>query len=120
MKTHSAKAKGRRLQNEVRDILLREWSSVLHPDDVRVAIMGESGTDIKLSPAARRYIPYAIECKNQEHLNIWDALQQAAENAADGATPALIFRRNRSNTYVALPLDAFLALFPKPPSTNPS
>jgi len=119
MRTSSAKAKGRRLQNEIRDILLGAFPSVLQPDDVRVAVMGESGTDIKLSPAARKYIPYAIECKNQEHVNIWAALAQAEENMTEGTTPVLAFRRNRSKTYVALPLDAFLALLPKPPTDLP-
>ena len=45
--------------------------------------MGESGEDIKLSPAARKLIPYSFECKNQEKLNIWEALSQAEENAGD-------------------------------------
>ena len=56
MKTRSAKAKGRRLQNKIRDLLLEEFKE-LEPDDIRTAIMGETGEDIKLSPAARRKIP---------------------------------------------------------------
>ena len=43
--TSSRKAKGRRLQNKVRDLILEKFD--LHPDDVRGAIMGESGEDIK-------------------------------------------------------------------------
>ena len=80
MKSRSAKNKGKRLQNNVRDLLLESFTE-LEPDDVRSAIMGESGEDIKLSPAARKQIPFSFECKNQEKLNIWDSLQQAEENS---------------------------------------
>ena len=70
--------------------------------------MGECGEDIKLSPAARAVFPYSVECKNTEKLNVWSALAQCEANAKDGATPLLIFSRNRSKTYVAIELDAFL------------
>ena len=69
MKTSSKKGKGRRLQNYVRNTLLEAFKS-LEEDDVKAAIMGESGEDIKLSPAAKRKIRYSFECKNVERLNI--------------------------------------------------
>ena len=109
MKTSSGKAKGRRLQNKIRDLLLEHFSDKLEPDDVKVAIMGESGEDIKLSPAARKLIPYSFECKNQEKLNIWSSLEQAEENSGD-YPPILIFKRNRSKTYVVIEIDEFLKL----------
>ena len=109
MKTSSGKAKGRRLQNKIRDLLLEHFSDKLEPDDVRVAIMGETGEDIKLSPAARKLIPYSFECKNQENLNIWSSLEQAEENSGD-YPPVLIFKRNRSKTYVTIELEEFMKL----------
>ena len=109
MNTRSGKAKGRRLQNKVRDVLLEHFSEELEPDDIRTAIMGETGEDIKLSPAARKLIPYSFECKNQEKLNIWSSLEQAEENSGDYA-PVLIFKRNRSKTYVVIEIDEFLKL----------
>jgi hypothetical protein len=109
MKTSSGKAKGRRLQNKVRDVLLEHFSDKLEPDDIRTAIMGETGEDIKLSPAARRLIPYSFECKNQEKLNIWSSLEQAEENSGD-YPPVLIFKRNRSKTYVTVELEEFMKL----------
>jgi len=108
MKTRSAKAKGRRLQNKIRDLLLEEFKE-LEPDDIRTAIMGETGEDIKLSPAARRKIPYSFECKNQEKLNIWSSLEQAEENSGE-YPPILIFKRNRSKTYVTIELEEFIKL----------
>ena len=109
MKTSSGKAKGRRLQNKVRDVLLEHFSEELEPDDIRTAIMGETGEDIKLSPAARKLIPYSFECKNQEKLNIWSSLEQADENSGD-YPPVLIFKRNRSKTYVTIELEEFMKL----------
>ena len=108
MKTRSAKAKGRRLQNKIRDLLLEEFKE-LEPDDIRTAIMGETGEDIKLSPAARKLIPYSFECKNQEKLNIWDSLKQAEENSGV-SSPVLIFKRNRSKTYAVLNVEDFIKL----------
>lgn len=100
MRPSSAKAKGRRLQNQIRELILDAFPE-LHPDDVKSAIMGESGEDIKLSPAARNLFPYSVEAKNQEKLNIWSALEQAEENKKENTTPILFFKRNRSKLYVA-------------------
>ena len=109
MNTASRKAKGRRLQNKIRDLLIEHFSEVLEDDDIRCAIMGESGEDLKLSPAARKLIPYSIECKNQEKLNIWGALEQAEENSGKHS-PLVIFKRNRSKTYAILEFDKLLEL----------
>ena len=108
MKSRSAKNKGKRLQNNFRDLLLEAFQE-LEPDDIRSAIMGESGEDIKLSPAARKLIPYSFECKNQEKLNIWDSLKQAEENSGVSG-PVLIFKRNRSKTYAVLNVEDFIKL----------
>ena len=108
MKTSSKKAKGRKLQDLVRDTLLSEFNS-LEEDDVKSAIMGESGEDIKLSPAARKVIPYSFECKNQERLNIWSSLKQAEDNCNTGS-PVLIFKRNRSKVYAAIDIETFIKL----------
>ena len=108
-KTRSAKAKGRRLQNQVRDLLLETFKDELEPDDIRSQIMGMSGEDIVLSPAARKLFPFSVECKNQEKLNIWGALEQAEENSGNH-TPLVIFKRNRSKTYAVLEFDKLLEL----------
>ena len=108
MKTSSAKAKGRRLQQKVRDLLLETFTE-LEPDDIRSTSMGVSGEDLQLSPAARKLIPFAIECKNQEKLNVWDSLKQAEENSGDYDT-VLIFKRNRSKTYAVINIEKFIEL----------
>ena len=109
MKPRSAKNKGKRLQNKVRDLILEKFNSKLEPDDVRSITMGESGEDILLSPAARRMFPFSVECKSQEKLSIWSSLEQADDNSGDHI-PLLIFKRNRSKTYAVLEFDELLKL----------
>ena len=111
MKPKSSKAKGRRLQNKVVEILTKKFDKVLEEGDFKPAIMGESGMDVKLSPAAKKIFPWAVECKNQESISIWKCLKRA-EDAADveKLKPLLIFKRNRSETYVTLKLNDFLEL----------
>jgi hypothetical protein len=108
MRPASAKAKGRKLQNELRDRLLTAFPE-LHPSDVKCAIMGERGEDVHLSLAAQLRFPFSVECKNVERLNIHAALEQATKNA-DGRTPLVVFRKNRTITYAALPLDTLLEI----------
>jgi hypothetical protein len=108
MKPRSAKNKGKRLQNKVRDIILEKFDK-LEPDDVRSITIGDSGEDILLSPAARRLFPFSVECKNQEALNIWSSLEQA-ENNSGKHTPLVIFKRNRSKTYAVLEFKELLQL----------
>lgn len=110
MKTRSVKNKGKRLQGYTRDTLLEIFHE-LEPDDVKSTMASAAGVDIQLSPAARKVIPYNIECKNQERLNVWDALEQAESNTPDESRiPLLVFHRNHSKTYVAFEFDHFIAM----------
>ena len=108
MKPRSAKNKGKRLQNKVRDLILEKFNQ-LEPDDVRSITMGDSGEDILLSPAARRLFPFSVECKNQEKLNIWSSLEQAETNSGEHI-PLVVFKRNRTKTYAVLEFDKLLEL----------
>ena len=108
MKPSSAKGKGRRLQNFLKEKIY-SYFPTLREGDVKTAVMGESGEDIILSPAARDIIPFSFECKNQERLNIWESLSQAEENCKD-YIPAVVFKRNRTKTYITLELEEFLKI----------
>jgi len=105
MNVKSVKAKGRKLQNFVRDIL-RELYPQLDMDDIKSQTMGMTGEDIVLSPAARKLIPYSFECKNVERLQMWDAIDQCETNAGE-RTPVVVFKKNKRAPYVAIPLVAF-------------
>tara|TARA_R110002020_G_scaffold443766_1_gene655054 strand:- start:41490 stop:41849 length:360 start_codon:yes stop_codon:yes gene_type:complete len=108
MNPRSSKAKGRRLQNALRDLLRIAFPS-LEEDDIKGQTMGMPGEDIVLSPLAKRTIPYSFECKNVEKLNIWNALEQAETNCEDRC-PVLVFTKNRKATYAAIPLDNLIRL----------
>lgn len=113
MRPSSAKAKGRRFQQWVRDRML-DLADWLEPDDVRSTSMGASGEDLLLSPAARQVFPISMECKNQERLSIWKAMEQAAEHAAsqEGSyVPVVFFTRNRTPEYACLPAEDLLQLY---------
>ena len=105
--TSSRKAKGRRLQNKVRELLIEKFD--IHPDDIKTAVMGESGEDIKMAHGARQKFPFSVECKNQEKLNIWDSLKQAESNAGKHI-PLLVFKRNRSKIYATIEFERLLEL----------
>ena len=109
----SRKAKGRRLQQETRDKVLALFEGILEVGDVLSTTMGDTGSDLKLSPLAKKHFPFSVECKNTETLNIWKALEQAEKNAAEGTAPLVIFKRNRSKIYAALDLDVLLELLSK-------
>lgn len=108
MKTQSAKAKGRKLQQWVRDLILESFTD-LEPDDVRSTSMGAGGEDVLLSPAARRHFPFSIECKNVEKLNVWAAYEQAEANSGENE-PLLVMKKNRKKPLVVLDAEAFLEL----------
>ena len=108
MNVKSSKAKGRKLQNMVRDLLRCSFPS-LEEDDIKSQTMGMTGEDIVLSPAARKLIPYSFECKNVERLQFWAAIEQAESNS-DGRTPAVVVKKNRREPYVAIPLESFIEL----------
>ena len=104
----SIKAKGRRLQNFVRDSLRRSFPS-LAEDDIKSQTMGMTGEDIILSPAAQSSIPYSFECKNKEKMDLWKSLEQCEDNC-NGREPVLIIKRNRTKPYAVIDMDAFLEL----------
>jgi len=108
MKPQSAKGKGRRLQQWMRDLILENFTD-LEPDDVRSTGMGQSGEDLQLSPAARRLFPYSVEAKNCERLNVWGAYEQAAANSGKHE-PLLVMKKNRKKPLVVLDAEAFIEL----------
>lgn len=104
----SAKAKGNRLTNLLRTALLESFPS-LEPEDIKVALSSEQGEDLKLSPAARKVIPYSFECKNHQKAKIWEWIKQAEENS-NGYDPVVVFTRNRESSYAILRLVDFIKL----------
>lgn len=109
MRVSSKKAKGRRLQDDIVESLYKSFGC-LQEGDIKSAIIGEHGVDVKLSPAAQKIIPFDIEAKNTEKLSIWSAIQQSEKNAKNGRIPLVIFKRNRSKIYAIIEWDNLLKL----------
>lgn len=65
----------------------------LEPDDVRSTSMGVTGEDVQLSPAARKYVPYQIECKNKSRSQIHTHYNQAKEHGEH--EPLVIVKMDR-------------------------
>ena len=110
MRTQSKKAKGRRLQQWVRDLLIEKLE--VHPEDIESRSMGAGGEDLIMARAAREKFPYSIECKNQESLNIWKSYEQAQQNSGN-YEPIVVIKRNNVNPLVLVDADYFVELHKK-------
>lgn len=67
---------------------------------------GKDSPDIKSNMAGIH-----IEAKNTEHLNVWSALEQSKRDAGEDEVPVVMFKRNRSDIYVTMPLDDFVDFY---------
>ena len=105
MKTSSAKAKGRRLQQKFMQLLIEKLD--IDPEDIESRSMGAGGEDLIMSRAARNKFPYSVECKNQEKLNIWSAWDQANNNRGI-YEPIVVIKRNGVPPLVVLEAENFL------------
>ena len=113
MKTRSSKAKGMRLQNWVRDELLSRFKT-LNSNDIYCAIMGETGTDIKLSNTARKFLPYSFECKNRETFKgTYDIIKQAQNNCTINQIPIGVIKMNKFEPLVIIDAKHFFDLVRK-------
>lgn len=102
MKPRSAKNKGKGFQNKVRDLMLEYAEDALLPDDIISNPMGNPGEDIILSPAARRFYPWNVECKSKASIAACRFIEQAASHyrashgERDDIEPVAIFKENKS------------------------
>ena len=110
MNTKSVKAKGRVLQNFVRDELRQSfiYLSDLKGEDIKSQTMGMTGEDIVLSPAAKRLVNFSFECKNVEKLSIWKAIEQCESNTTDKRHPTVVFKKNGKHPHVVISWETFL------------
>lgn len=108
MKTSSAKAKGRRASQQLKDLMIT-LAPYLEPEDIVVTPSGVTGEDLGLSPKARRVYPISIEVKNQEKAKVWEWIEQAAGHNPS-FPPVVFFKRNRSDMYAIIEAKQLLKL----------
>ena len=114
----SRKAKGRRLQQAVRQDLVDHLG--IDPGDVQSTAMGQSGCDIYLSPAARERFPFGVECKAQETISLPAWWEQCKTNAeAEELAPLLILKQSRRAALAVLRWEDLLALLQNIPANLP-
>lgn len=111
MKTSSSKAKGRRLQQKLRDLILEKFKE-LQAEDVRSTPMGCTGSDLMLSPLASTLLNnYTFECKNQEASKlIYDWFKQAKSNTKPEQKACLVIAKNRERALAVIDLEDFVWL----------
>ena len=108
MKTQSAKSKGRKLQQWMRNLLIEKLE--IHQEDIESRSMGAGGEDLIMARAARAKFPLSIECKNQEKVNVWEAYKQAEENSKSYET-IVVIKRNNSKPLVVIDAEYFVSMF---------
>jgi hypothetical protein len=106
MKTASAKQKGRKLQQWVRDVIKDIFD--LGSDDVRSTSMGAGGEDILLSKAARSLFPFTIECKAHHSFAVYGHYDQARANGGAGVEALLIIKGNNRRPLAIVDAEWFI------------
>ena len=109
MNNKSRKAKGRYLQNLVKDRILKMFPRLTNKD-IRSAKVSENGADIKLmSLMARKLMPYNIETKNrEEYKTIYKHYKQCVKHGA--LEPLLVIKMNREKPLAIINLEHFFNL----------
>jgi len=110
VKPSSAKAKGRNFQKWVRDHILLV-NPELTADDVRSTSMGASGEDVQLSSAARKLVPYQIECKSKAAYSVYTDYAQAMTHGK--YEPLLMIKANGKKPLAIVDAEHFLSLLRK-------
>ena len=105
MKPQSAKGKGRRFQQWVRDMLIEHRD--IHPEDIESRSMGAGGEDLIMARDARQKFNFSIECKNVEKLNVYEAYAQASANSGDHE-PILFMKKNHKKPLVVVDAEWFI------------
>jgi Holliday junction resolvase len=99
----NSKQKGARGERELAKVL-RE-----HGYETRRTQQYCGGTDESADIVGLPYIH--VECKRVEKLNIWEAYQQAWEDAKNNNTPAVFHRKNGQEWLVTMRLDQWMELY---------
>ena len=107
MRTQSAKAKGRRLQQWFRDLLIDKLR--IHKEDIESRSMGAGGEDLIMARAASQKFPFSVECKSVEKLNVWEAYEQAKANCND-YEPLVVMKKNQKKPLVVIDANYFISL----------
>jgi hypothetical protein len=105
MKTSSAKAKGRLLQQWVANLIKSKFN--LEDEDVRSTSMGAGGEDILFSPVAARRVGLSVECKSRDRIAVYSFYEQAKTNTPAEREAIVVIKQNRSSPLVVVDAEYF-------------
>ena len=105
----SAKAKGRLGQQEIRDKLLESFPH-FEKDDIKSAIMGDTGADIQFSPQAKKRLPLSIEIKRRKNelKTVYTYIEQAVKHST--GEPVVFYRSDHRPWVVMIGLEHYMDL----------
>jgi len=108
----SAKAKGRKLQQDIGK-RFAEITGLKFGKDCLISSreMGQSGTDVRLIGEALEKIPFSIECKRAESWNVHSWIEQAKNNKLPNTDWLLFARRNQHKAVVFMDIETFFKMF---------
>ena len=109
MKNNSRQAKGRYLQNIVRDRIVKLYP-VLTKKDIRTSTVGENGADVKLlTHTAKKLFPYSVETKNMKSYKlVYQAFSQAKRHS--NMEPLLVLKGHKEKPVVILDMEHFFKI----------
>ena len=107
--SRSAKAKGRLGQQEIRDKLLESFPH-FEKDDIKSAIMGDTGADIQFSPQAKKRLPLSIEIKRRKNelKTVYGYIEQAVKHGS--GEPVVFYRSDHRPWVVMIGLEHYMDL----------
>ena len=109
MLNKSRRAKSSRLQNLVRDKILKAFKPHLRKKDVQTPLNGVNGPDIILSRIAKKLCPYNFEVKNRNQMKgVYDWYKQAGKHTK--LEPVVVMKMNTRKPLAVIDLDAFIDL----------
>jgi hypothetical protein len=112
MKTSSAKAKGRGLQQRIRDMYRAIGKCYgLQDDDIESRGMGQQGVDIILTPRARDVFNHQVECKKHKRVAVPTHFEEHYAKYRDTMGLKLLYHENdRSPALVTLRVEDFMSI----------
>lgn len=108
MKPQSRKAKGRLLQQWIRDKLLETFPE-LTDKDIRSTSMGAQGEDIQLSEAGFKHFPFYVEAKSRERFSIYQHYEQSKTDS----NVLLVIKGNRKRPLAVVDAELFIKIIRK-------
>jgi hypothetical protein len=109
LKTRSAKAKGHTLEKYIRDKLIEKFK--LSPDDIRIPVGSETGSDIKLSAKAKAQVPFVFEAKSRGRIAAYGWYKQCEQHRkGEALEPCVVIKMNRAKPLVIIDFEYFLGM----------